>query len=435
MKQMRLFSFFLSVLFSVTIYASSGEGAYVSWLAKDEVNVLRLDIATGKLDVFLGSAVQFAGRFSTNFDSTDIFSNEHGRVHQIENGYLASFSGSGQVFKISFKDSSISRLDGTHQHGYNFNAFQFLREEELYSFGGYGFWMENNVLTKFDPEAKEWFLSSVAPFPVEVNKENSMRNMRWFDEVEDVFYVVHEKTLYAYSFKEDQWKAMGRLHREMFESTEMHFNKLTDSTGFAFSDRGYWLMDWRNNSIRELNITSAEAISPRSGISGVRCMYAQGADMVVFRRTDKVEAGFLRSVYTPAAWANGSPMRLYTPYVWFKLGFYGLVSLIVTVLIVFFRVRYLRLVKRRSSWEEFLTPSDRLLYMALQKGDLDTEEVNNLLGLGEYGWEVQRRKRSEAIKSINAFASKALGFDIIERHKSPQDKRQIIYKLNPALKK
>jgi hypothetical protein len=70
----------------------------------------------------------------------------------------------------------------------------------------------------------------------------------------------------------------------------------------------------------------------------------------------------------------------------------------------------------------------------LLKSDLDTEEVNAILNLQELGWEVQRRKRSEAIKSINAFSNKALGFDIIERHKSEKDKRQVIYRLNFSLK-
>jgi hypothetical protein len=54
--------------------------------------------------------------------------------------------------------------------------------------------------------------------------------------------------------------------------------------------------------------------------------------------------------------------------------------------------------------------------------------------LEDEGWEVQRRKRSEAIKAINAFSNKAVGFDIIERHKSEKDKRQVIYRLNSSLK-
>jgi hypothetical protein len=98
------------------------------------------------------------------------------------------------------------------------------------------------------------------------------------------------------------------------------------------------------------------------------------------------------------------------------------------------RVRFLKLVSKKSDWLEFLTPQDLLLFNALKIGDLDTEEVNRILNLEDEGWEVQRRKRSEAIKAINAFANKALGFDIIERHKSEKDKRQVIYRLNSSLK-
>ena len=169
-------------------------------------------------------------------------------------------------------------------------------------------------------------------------------------------------------------------------------------------------------------------------MAGIYCMYPVNDEMVVLRKSDKIKAGFFRTVHAPSDWKIWNTTKLYTPYTWYKAAFYGICGLVLFLLVLLARARYLKLMSKKSDWLEFLTPQDLLLFNALKIGDLDTEEVNRILNLEDEGWEVQRRKRSEAIKAINAFANKALGFDIIERHKSDKDKRQVIYRLNSSLK-
>jgi hypothetical protein len=48
-------------------------------------------------------------------------------------------------------------------------------------------------------------------------------------------------------------------------------------------------------------------------------------------------------------------------------------------------------------------------------------------------WEVQRRKRSEFIKQLNETSKKQLGEEVLLRERSEQDKRQVLYVLNPRL--
>jgi len=421
--------------FLIIITSLSAENrAYVSWISDDDRSVYRLNFETGELDVFLENSHVNIGEFTMDYSAEDLFSGEHGTLHDLGKRFLVSFSGSGQVFEISFKDSAITRLDGTYQHGYNFDAYQFVRDGILYSFGGYGFWMENNMLNRFDEVAREWFHTSKAPFPVEVDNQSGVRQLRWYDNQEDILYVSHYRTLYAYNFKKDSWQSMGRLNAGLYQSYATHFNIINDSAGLAHNENGYWLLDWRRNQIHELDLSANQEISSRSGLLGIHCMYPVHGEMVVLRKSDKINAGFFRTVHTPSTWKIWNTSRLYTPYVWYKSAFYAICGLLLMLLIIFARVRYLKLVRKKSDWLEFLTPQDRLLFNALKIGDLDTEEVNRILNLEDEGWEVQRRKRSEAIKAINAFANKALGFDIIERHKSEKDKRQVIYRLNSSLK-
>ena len=64
---------------------------------------------------------------------------------------------------------------------------------------------------------------------------------------------------------------------------------------------------------------------------------------------------------------------------------------------------------------------------------LTTYDFNEVLGLTDSSWEVQRRKRSEFIKGLNSLALQQFGSEVLLRVRSEEDKRQILYHLNPRL--
>ena len=106
---------------------------------------------------------------------------------------------------------------------------------------------------------------------------------------------------------------------------------------------------------------------------------------------------------------------------------FGLFSLLGIVATAFLRKRYL---KRRSAI------FDTLQWEVLERSStavLSTEDFNDLLSLHEASWEVQRRKRSEFIKELNATAIRQLGQEVLLRERSQEDKRQVLYILNPKL--
>jgi hypothetical protein len=428
----REFLFCLLVCLSASIAANNP--TYVSWYRAEDSVVLRLDLSSGDLDVFSNEISRFSEAFTLNYDPEVIYSRESAIAHPTTDGLKVTLSGSGQVFKVSFRDSTISRLDGTYQHGYNFDALQFQRDGVIYSYGGYGFWMENNLLTRFDEVAKEWFYESSPPFPVEIESPHYLRHLRWYDKQEDNLYVGNGSYLYCYSFRKKDWKNLGRLNADITRERSVHLNMLNDSTALFYDTERHWIIHWRSNRIEEISLSGKEDISPKSGIKGIHCMYANGEEFVAFKASNKVGSGFFRTSLRPSEWTVIETDRMYTPMYLHNILIYSPVALGTLLFILLLRYLLLKRKRRRSDWLAYLTPSDRLLVNALRIGDLDTEEVNRVLDLENLGWEVQRRKRSETIKSINAFANKALGFDIIERHKSPTDKRQVIYRLNQALK-
>jgi hypothetical protein len=67
---------------------------------------------------------------------------------------------------------------------------------------------------------------------------------------------------------------------------------------------------------------------------------------------------------------------------------------------------------------------------AIDKKALSTDELNSILNLNDSSWEVQRRKRSEFIKNMNELSLNQLGCELVERKRSPEDKRQVVYTMN-----
>ncbi len=61
-----------------------------------------------------------------------------------------------QVYRFDFATRTLTRLDRTFYRGYNGPGFPFLRRDSLHSFGGYGFWHTQGILSHYLPEKGEW---------------------------------------------------------------------------------------------------------------------------------------------------------------------------------------------------------------------------------------------------------------------------------------
>ena len=62
----------------------------------------------------------------------------------------------GAVFL--FKNYMLSRIDDSFQHRMQIESSVFIYKENIYKYGGYGFWSNRNFITRFDLITKEWEL-------------------------------------------------------------------------------------------------------------------------------------------------------------------------------------------------------------------------------------------------------------------------------------
>lgn len=67
-------------------------------------------------------------------------------------------NGTHYIYSYNFKRNTFIRQDHSTFHGHNFGRTLFLYNNDIYAFGGYGFWANHTKLIKFDRISKEWDL-------------------------------------------------------------------------------------------------------------------------------------------------------------------------------------------------------------------------------------------------------------------------------------
>ena len=85
----------------------------------------------------------------------------YGQVLLIRKGELYIYiSATGMLYKcagnIDADSLRFDRIDKTEHYGYNINAKVFIHKDRFYNIGGYGFWRWNGQLRVFDEQSADW---------------------------------------------------------------------------------------------------------------------------------------------------------------------------------------------------------------------------------------------------------------------------------------
>tara|TARA_B100000767_G_scaffold266567_1_gene284115 strand:- start:88 stop:1446 length:1359 start_codon:yes stop_codon:yes gene_type:complete len=76
-------------------------------------------------------------------------------VNSLSKNYFLDPLGGG-VFL--FENYSLSKIDNSFKHKMQIESSQFIYKENIYKYGGYGFWSDRNFITRFDLKTNEWEL-------------------------------------------------------------------------------------------------------------------------------------------------------------------------------------------------------------------------------------------------------------------------------------
>ena len=73
----------------------------------------------------------------------------------LNNHVLLVSDGGGLVYQ--FKNNALQRLDNSFDHRNKYGSFDFVFNDILYSYGGYGLFTNSNKLTYFEKNANQWY--------------------------------------------------------------------------------------------------------------------------------------------------------------------------------------------------------------------------------------------------------------------------------------
>jgi len=433
---------FLIVLIYLLISCKSVYSVgFVSWYNPEEKAIHRISVLNGEYVVFYENHIDTLPSFRQDYDNSQLRLPGKGHHFYIDGKLIAAFGGCGSVFSLDTALGSISRLDLTIHSGYNFDAYQFIRRDTIYSFGGYGFWTENNLLTYFSLLRKEWNVYSVGDFPPYTpDFEGGVTyKFAFYDEETDELFVLRQKVFYKFSFKSGEWERLGNLaldntfpERGTFGVTNLH--RLNDSTVMMMGGLKAYYVVPRNNIIYDVTLPNGLNANTgrRNNPFGFHCGYDLENELLLAKYSDKIEQGYLFEYVNRLPKRIISESQLYTKELFTtqaKFGFWLFGFLLIGGLLTYWiRTLYL---KRRY---QYFTEAQWNFIQRLDKGGIPTEELNEFLELGSSSWEVQRRRRSEYIKMINDLCLNQLGCELVLRQRSKEDKRQVLYVMNVEAK-
>ncbi len=126
---------------------------------------------------------------------TDDFKTGGQQLIRTDSNLYIFVQNTSRVYKAVKRDSlfiQFQRIDNTLGIFYNIGSYQFSDGEDLYSYGGYGFWKSNGLLRKFNFKQGEW---DVVPLNREVIAQVHPGPLIWFDPVRRKLHVPFQQVV------------------------------------------------------------------------------------------------------------------------------------------------------------------------------------------------------------------------------------------------
>ncbi|MDB2322250.1 kelch repeat-containing protein, partial [Flavobacteriaceae bacterium] len=167
-------------------------------------------------------------------------------------------NGGGMVFKIDLNDFIVERDDLSFTTMNKFGGDVFVYNDDIYHHGGYGLYVTNSTLIRYNKNYKTWdeiVVSSEFPNPKGISNHKSLI---WNDE----YYIIggnstvnqeriKNNKLLKYSFKTNSWQTLGNLNFE-FNDDEIH----------ATSYKEYlYIFDSTSGTVTTINVEKMETKS------------------------------------------------------------------------------------------------------------------------------------------------------------------------------
>jgi hypothetical protein len=195
------------------------------------------------------------------------------QIFKTSNTLFIHFDGSGLLYQLQNPTDSIlafKRIDDTEDLNYNISAFLFTNKKDIYNLGGYGFWKSAGTLRKYNTKDKEW---DAVPLNEEIHIPFA-KDLSWFNPSTEKLFIPYQqiintgieieddetqfdKRAYQLDLKEKKWKKLGKTHPDFFEIISKSKWHIPTEKGLLLSyNNKIYDVDYEENKIKEYESSS-----------------------------------------------------------------------------------------------------------------------------------------------------------------------------------
>jgi len=358
------------------------------------------------------------------------------------NEYTLSSNLGGSILKI--KGDSIFRIDNSYEHKMQLGSLEFIRNDTLFRYGGYGFFENRNFFTFYDKKLNGWesfdingeiIPERISDFIYHFNKDKLYISGGYtFDKFKKDVKYPNLKT-YLFDFNSKKWSVIGDLNTSVFNSI---YFPLDENSLINFTDGMIHIMDFEQNSIKKF---SSNPISKKIESSFFK-PFINKNNVVYF----ELENDVLNIKSTPLGefisnLKSIENKRIYGVSYWL----YSLIILILVIILLLYVVFKKFVNKIIKIGDVFfynlkkikLNEKEKVIFNLLYTSSKKRKSVENRI-ITEFfedrtlNYGTINRRKNESINTLNNKIKVFLSTnkDIIIRTNSQIDKREINYSIN-----
>ena len=359
-------------------------------------------------------------------DGTIFKTNGQELIKTKEKLYLL-ISQTGVIYQLEDKvDSSYSfhRIDNTININYNIACNNFVWDNHIYSYGGYGFWKLNGHLRAFNFLDKEWDI-------VPANNEIISNGHNWFSKNEGRVYVPFQAIVnagivgpesikgtknydsYYLDIASKKWVKLGSMHasaKKLVEEASITNSFFTIDSGYIYlnQDEAYYF-NFIANKIYKSNNSELNQFFIRR---------ANSNDIFLYKDSIFSFSPENQSFFTKKFSSNSFELLNYAIWGLDDNYFYVIIFIIFILTVFVFSIwlfnrsvskkleqSQLKILKSKSVNQAFVGTEVALITLLLknskQSMNVEINEINHVLGIKDKNVGLQKKVRSDMINAIN----------------------------------
>ena len=341
----------------------------------------------------------------------------------------------GLLYRVE-NDSTI-RIDKSFQHHKQFQSNDFVYNDTLFRYGGYGFWRANNFFTYFDHSTDEWEYYPTNGYLVPEEAYDGKTFL-----LEDTFYVLGGQTvskstglaaeksnqIWTFNFLTREWSNRGKMGIDIGPYKTVQKDSLFFLIGNPTNTPGDIILDLSNNVTRHYEHTLISANTKHKAPA-----FFIG-DTLHYTYKDQIRKGL---VFRDIFYTEIKKDRLFLNEItlFWNITYLGIAGVFLFLLaygsVLWQRRKLPRLVKggirHNLTFYPLSIEEQQVLTLLRQKLSVSTEELIPIFSKHNRSFSQTHKLKADAIDNINNLFNVLVGKHIIKKKKDPKDKRQLVY--------